>query len=752
MGLFDRLFGGLFADEKKTTVGTSVARVIQDDSLPDAIKTGIVKSIFESGDIPEYAMEELVGSVGVRAERMYEYGRNGYIFGLPSGQFLSATAGVPEATAILSAVEGTAVTPIYTRYGAPNKLHIGWLKLTTQHGYSQETNRLGNLSNSMGVPVYLEDMEVVIPEADFPLYEANVLEQWGTPATAGYTPTRTYQATIGSMRAHTPIKLDPVATEPYVRVTYVWLDPTDPEALLRSTFNISVSEYDTTLDYFHAKYMVGGVTKYWMYQDSAGTYPTLDNVFNKPPSVNGTFFPIAYFRYDKVSQNTDTSSAAYKSSKKLVKYLGMDFSTVADAVNSNPGINDVEQAMMIMAVPANTSNELERRYLFKFFENLHYAGDLKLTSVAQASIAATQSGETRSSYSALVIQDARFKMVLSNSGTIKRRKRGVIAAKGKHDSGRGTYTGAAVTVTDVDGITTTTQTQESYHYYRKQITANLYDEIWVINPVMQYYIYEGRFVTADEADPILLIPLDYSITSTFSIQDREILYSRGMHYVFNSRVTQSIKWYQQGWFGTLMQIVAIVVIVYSLGSATGPVASLMTAIATGSTVLINAAVIAVIQHLLIGMVIGFAFKLFVKAVGPELAIAVAVIAAAYGAYQIYDAGSVAGAPWAKELLQVSTGLSNGAQEVMKDMYGGLLDEYQSFNLFKDESTKSLEAANKLLENNNWLSPFVIFGEKPDDYYNRTIHAGNVGVLGIGAISQYVDTALTLPKLDETIEG
>lgn len=111
MGLFSFL-----DDEKRVSVGTSVSRVIQDATLPNSIKTGVLKSLFEGGDIPEYAMEEMVGCVGIRADRMYEYAKNHYTYGLPSGQFKSATAGLPEATAILSTLEGTAVTPLYCHY------------------------------------------------------------------------------------------------------------------------------------------------------------------------------------------------------------------------------------------------------------------------------------------------------------------------------------------------------------------------------------------------------------------------------------------------------------------------------------------------------------------------------------------------------------------------------------------------------------------------------------------------------------
>ena len=126
------------------------------------------------------------------------------------------------------------------------------------------------------------------------------------------------------------------------------------------------------------------------------------------------------------------------------------------------------------------------------------------------------------------------------------------------------------------------------------------------------------------------------------------------------------------------------------------------------------------------------------------------MAAIYGAYQAIEAGSVAGAPWAQELVRLSTGLSKGISDNLQDMMKDLVGDYQQLSVMKDDFAKEMERASKLLDSNNHLSPFVIFGESPNDFYNRTIHSGNIGMNGISAISSYVDIALRLPKLDETI--
>lgn len=748
---------GLFSSSTRTVVGTQVSRVIKDSLLPNALKTGLTNALYSGDEIPASMMEALVGSVGIRAERMYEYGRTQYAHGLPSGAIYSAMEGQAEVTAVLNAAEGSSVLLEYSHYRPRNFLHIGWLSLIATKGYNPTTNQLSVVSAEIGRTVYLNDMAVVIPAGHLADYQPGALELWGTPARAGYTPLRKFQGSAGALRAPTPVVSDPAATEVHIRVEYIWegdystIEGKAP--VFTGSFDLPVSGYDATADYFHAKYTVGGVTKYVMYKSGSGTYPTLDRLFNQPVVPTGTFFPFAYFRYNHASEIENKTTAAYKTSKKLVKYLGMDFDTVASAIDGNPGIADVQQVMVILAVPASTENELEQRYLFSFFDNLFASTGNQYTtpSIAHNAVA-SQLGREDLTKTSLVIQDKRFKMALSNAGVFKKRVSGQIGAVGSHTSSVESVMVEEQYTTGWfnDNAVAIRMMPIPVHTYRRQINKVMYDEIQVYDLKMLYYVSGEYFVTASGASNILLIPVDHAITADYSITERETFYSRSLHFVFNSMQITTLEWYQTSLFGAIMTMASFVIICLSLGSATGPVSALLAALEAGSTVLLSAAVIALIQQLLIGFLIGFVLKLFVKAVGGEVAVILAIVAMVWAGYDAYAAGSLSGAPWAQTLLQISSGLSKAVSANVQDMMKDLLSEYQSFNLFKDETTKQLEAANKLLEHKNWLNPFVIFGEKPDDYYNRTVHSGNIGIAGISAISSYVDIALTLPKLDQSI--
>jgi len=73
------------------------------------------------------------------------------------------------------------------------------------------------------------------------------------------------------------------------------------------------------------------------------------------------------------------------------------------------------------------------------------------------------------------------------------------------------------------------------------------------------------------------------------------------------------------------------------------------------------------------------------------------------------------------------------------------------SVLQDEKTRKLEEANTLLDQSNFLFPFVVFGEEPDDFYNRTIHSGNIGILAIDQVGAFVDNALKLPTLKNTLQ-
>jgi len=749
---------GLFS-KSVTAVGTSVMRAIEDTQLPDAIRSGFINSSWnDDSQLIENIMEAMVGGIGVKATRMHEYGRKTYLYGLPTAHLQSSTDALPQVKAVIEAQQGGPVNINYYHFGAPNLMHIAWYTLMNNFGYNSTTNEIVTLTNSKaGKKVYLKDMHAVVNDATLPEKENGSLDQWTRTPNWGFTPERPMSSGgITFLSAHSVFKVTPTPQD-FIKVDYVWEEPvnavTNGVAVVRKeiregTFNILVSGYIPNTDWHQVEYTRNGVIQYFMYGSGAGTYPTIDNVHKTQHNNLGDFFPFTYFRFNKTAQNLDKNSLGYKHSKKITRYLGMDFDTICDGINSNPDIADVEQAMMMMSVPADTTNPMEVRYLYDFFKALHGSksgqpgnpngidADTPLQQLISKQLKAS------SPEGNIIIQDKRFKMALSYSSISKTLQSGNLGPVGTYTGG---YTKIETVITGEDLETGTSYSWSSFqpcHTYRRQISEVAYEEIKVYDLKMTYHIFGEYTTVADEEDKILLVPLDMFIVGEYSIPDRELLYARSLHYVFNSRVVTKLKWYQTPLFRAIILIIAIVLTVLDLGSDGGSWIAAALAV-TGYT----AVVITIIFNIIVGKLIAAAFKLFVKVFGIKIAFVLAIVAIIYGAYNVFDFGSVIGAPWAAEMLNVANGLITAALE---DKYNDLLAQQDQFKLFVDEQEKLLDTANKLLESTNFLTPAIIFGEKPYEFYERTIHSGNIGVLSFDALSSYVDNALTLPKITQTL--
>lgn len=749
---------GLFGSSSKTTVGTSVARVIPNDQLPDAVLDGMTHYLVAAegeDQLVAQVMESLVGSIGSRANRMYNYGKNSYTYGLPSGSVHSSFAGKEASEAVLVAQTGGPVAIAYYHFGPLNNLHIGWKKLTEEHGYDAVTNQIGSLSTAQ-VPVYLKDMQVIVQEATLEEAANGSLDQWGTPPNAGPTPEKQYMnITAGAQQGATPFAVDPHATEDYILVTTCWTvqEPIAPGSpylhpvVKFGSFTLSLAGFDLTADWHQAKYVDhNSKTGYWLYQAGTG-HPELDAVFNAAYDGTGHFFPWAYFRYGKQKMGINKQDEGYLSTKRLLNTLNIDYDQLIDSIHANPGIADVEQAMMVMAVPADTDSPIEQRYLFDFFSGLYEQVQDQPNAATNAQdysiFSALQPGINRSS---MIIQDKRFKMALNWRNIVKRKVAGNIGPVGTYTCKVSNIPSSPVNVSMLGGGIIPWNTSPKQHLYQHQITEHIYEEIQLFELQLTYYIFGQYTTTGDGEDDILMIPVDISIAKGYTIPERELLYSRALHYVFNSRVVTELKWYQTGFFSAFLIVVAIVVTVVSYGSTWQTVGA---ALAAG-TVSLSVVLIAMIQELIKYLVIQLALKLFVQAFGIKFAFIVAIVAAVAGSYQAIEAGSIKGAPWAKELLSVSTGLTKTIGTDLEEDFQDLLGQQTELGKFIKDQTKLLDDANALLNHNERLAPLVIFGESAHDFFQRTVHSGNIATVGIDAVTSFVDVALTLPKLADTI--
>lgn len=768
---------GLFSSSERTTVGTSVARAIPDSDIVDRTPQSVIRALLAEESIVDHLLEGTINGMNFKVRDMLRYANDGYYYGTPNSKVLRSNDNEDAVKAAVEAETGRSISLVYLDLGPINASHVAWQQLIETHGYDRASNEIGSLSDSLGTTVWLKDFTVVYPQSTWDTADQGTLAAFGDPATHGYTPERPGQknSSVGQYRQHTEVTIvAPVEGEPepirHIDVTYVYQGA---DELLEGSLTIPLTGYDLEADYFQAlySYWTGGTQKYayWTYRNGAGVHPGLDALTDVDAKEAGVFFPFVVFRRNKtnLSHSSRSDTAEHQSATELMDRLGMSYSEIGSSIHDNPDIEDVEQAVLQFAIPATSQHPLDKQYLFAFFDNLY-----ALKPSAEEQVMTWGNGYGRrtdiSAGNALTLNDGGFRSTLSY-GQITKRKRvrkigtiGEVQNTTHTDSYQETYQSYEHVDRGEMGYVTRTRTAYThYRIYRKQVTAQICEEIEVRNPQMRFSIWKDYDHVADYNDQALLIPLEQSLIDAIPYTDRDEFFQRAMHYVFNSRVTVKVKWYESTFFVNLLKIAAIAITIYSFGTQ----AHLIAAAAAVGTAALAWAIATVIVKM---VVIRYGTELFVKEVGMEAAFAAAVIAAAVGAYSSFNATGGLEFMTAEGLVNVSSniaadlgsGISSAVQSYTQDLIGGLQDDWADFQGDAESQMSLLETAQGLLETNGLIDPLmftsqrpaVVFGETPDDFYQRTIHTGNIGTMVLDIPGAFVEQSLRLPDTHSSTQG
>lgn len=768
---------GFFSTRKKVVTGTTVARVIEDANITDSAKIAVSNANYSGSDTVQAVLDASAASIATRIKSLYSHAGKRTAYGLPTGEVFYNNHGRALVGPILSGLEGTAVALRYCRFGPANGLHWAWQILTQSHGYNTQTNELANLSVAEGLPVYLKSVALELPPEKPRVYDPTSREDFGSPPKAGVVPTvQPASLTQGDYLGVEPAQAVTGFTVPRVRVKYCGYkrteDPAAPNGLgytersVEGSFTIAVPQMVDDQDYFAASYQVGNVIKFWSYRRGQGTYAALDNfVGSQGADSFAEFYPNLYVRLNK--QDLSGNAGVAKDNKRMFKFLGLNYAEISQQIHANPNIGDVDSAFITCGVPALTTNAAEAEYLFRFFDEA-LAADKAIAPAADTSASArvlfaldpaNESIPTEKVHlnrRNMIIEDrSGFRMTLSYAHIAKSIKGGQFkpgAVKG--DCGARqvaqTYRSELESFGEITGTVYQYETIKS-HIYARQISAHFYEEVVVMDLLMTYKVGTDQLVVAgDNEEETILVPVDKTIADTLDFRSREELLLRSLHFVFNSLIIQQVKWYQTAGFATFIKVVGIVITIATLGSDGGFFAGLSASLAQGSAATVSFLVTQLATFLGTALVI----KEVIKAVGMEAAFLIALVAAAYGGYQWMTSGANAKTFMltAKEYLTLATNLAQGVTKSIASELNGLFAEQQAFDQLKSEQESLLKSEWDKLTETPILDPFVILGEEPGSYFDRTIHNGNPGVQVLNDVRGFVERALTLPSFAESVNA
>ena len=426
----------------------------------------------------------------------------------------------------------------------------------------------------------------------------------------------------------------------------------------------------------------------------------------------------------------------------ICKNFGLNWKNWVDEIHNSVGsVSKVRQIYMTYSLPANTTDPLIQDYLFSYFETLYGKlpnvpaktnyGDLN-SEYIQAGAKNGQSYEIKDNK---YVQRIRFDAIgyLDIAGSI-----GPVGTTQSGRSERITELGLASVLSIFKPAS-----KVVVHYYRKQLTAATYREYLVYGLAMDEMIKGGYRTTAAGNDEELLLPIDLSIDTGFSMRQLEELYTKSMYIVLNTLEVVKTKWYKTGIFKAIMIVVAVVVSYFfpPAGAAAWTWA---------------AALYAVVQTVVLGLLIQAAVKLLVKLgvdVGAVAAI-IAVVAVFYGGYIALSKTTGIAGVTAPQVLQIasqsfnmsSQGYALQTQEAIKDFNSLMADlSKEEADLQRQAKELGLGQQGPLLMFEPPISIGVRMGEAPDDYLERSIHVSNSGTAVYSLIEMSVEMGVQLPS-------
>ena len=714
---------GIFSSKHKTYVGTSISRFADTDSFISSKKKGLISGINRNEDVTDHILDSLTNSSGFRAKKAFRYGESSYTFGRPKDTLFAkngstATTGIAIENYLTSL---GALNVFYTKYGVNNYFHKLYKLLHNSYNFNFNTGELPTLSAIKGSTVTLNHLFILNNPT-------NLLEDADS---------------FSSIDFYTTKVVDDVSVSRLgAKISYTWelLGVTHTEELVISD-SLFFSNEELKKTVFMAAYenSTGDLT-FFDYKMNSGV-SSLDNVFETSYDAPGDYLPRLYFRWNHISEGLDKNTVAYTNGKKLAKKIGIDYDDVIEAVHkidanrTQADLNQIRSVFLTYALPADATDQVELKYLFKHFKDWYGVIDGTVTTESLEDFN-TNYQPSDSNEHVLVIEDKRLKITIGMQGIWKRTVTGVFDSVGKY----GTLKGKMLVDIYVEGGINTVS-RFPWHVYRYQTSETMYEEYHVVGLETKYYV-EGDHHSAsgytkdvEDAKDILYVPINYSLIDQFTLFEQEELMYKSMQIVANSLVVVKVKWYQRSGWGTLFKIAAIVAAFYGFTQGL----ALLSALATIATVSIAWALELVFAYLVDYLTSVIAIKLFVKAAGEEIAFLTAIVLAATG----YIQGGGFKSPFATQMLQYSNSIFTEMNASFMREIGSLKDDYNSFITEAKTEFKEISDELKKFENPNKNLTTHLLNSTPTEFLNKT-HIGNIGTKVLDVTRNYVDISLRLP--------
>lgn len=492
------------------------------------------------------------------------------------------------------------------------------------------------------------------------------------------------------------------------------------------------------------------------YKDSTNIFRTYEIDLNRPKysylkaaidanyAANHKYIPTISIRKNFINLVDSPTSEEYKHTEKALKYLGTDLKTLTDSIMSTEGGNNpniIDDAFVGFGINIRSENKLAIRYLFDFFllynrisRNLgtdiwdridEYSAGLTTFYIEQAYTNLELFGGDLSN---------NYKHSIRCAGIIVSLQTGVISEIG--------VTTKEIILRPNRFIKDDFYIDDSSLMLYRQINATQYIQIDVRGLQFVGQTYPNAFAyyylsdVNDDAKNHIHVPLVIGLLNQYGSFEQGELFKEGFILTIYAKDVVKIPWYLTEDFLGLIQVIAIVV-------------SIVTFNPSGTTYyeILKQLALEAIKQILIAKLLKIGIKEAANILGYDATAILIAIALVYGVYE-YTFSDVT---WADDLLQLAQLAQNSFNNIVMDDLAETKFESEQFNEKYNEAMKAIEDVQSTFAPKideiitRRFSFYFNPNETPDMFYNRTVHAGNIGVASLDDVSTFVERKLMLPK-------
>lgn len=701
----------------KTIINVAVSATKLIDNNPDIIGKAVIEAVLDNRNISDALMATNLTGFHNKVDSYFQEGRTNFKNGLPDILYANDGVDFTAITEVLTSLEGETVYVQSSSFGSPMADFLAKAILSEEpYNYHPQTHQVRETKlNGSDYVIYTS--------AEFVYGILRIHFTWGSNQTAY----------MDFSVPNVPTGVFPLAPCYMVRYLTQWqLDRGHGEDSAKFFYY-----FPSYSDEYPSLEVSEGVTEKEQF------LPIAPVVINKKKVIDMVTYKQQLDSEEVTFVEEEIPTELNQTTQNLLDQIGVSLADVTDAIydEDNADSDKVDDAFVVFAVDMATEEEASIRYMYHFFEDLRVNASVNEAKF-KAWLMSPLSVKSMPPSNIIGIRDEEFNTHLDFSYI-------------KSTTEVGTLTVPTKELVILPPMSQMVEygghlTEASYLKIRVQTGDNEITELQVHGLRHISGVYKDKAVVRtlgevadEEYDGGFYLPVSYSIVANLSGSEEAALYYDSLTLVIYVVDKQHLSWYQNAGFLSLLKFVLIAVaIVFQLYGLEEAIA------ATLAKTLTN-----LVYNFALTYITAEALQALARLVGSELALLIAAITAVVALSSPEGTKFFGDLLNADELMKSATQMIDAVSAITEDAFLDLQKDIEEFDELVESKQEQLEEMNDMLYSDNLIDGYTILNrgnpidvyETPTEFYYRTTHNTNAGVLSLDTVSAYVEGALQLPR-------